>query len=216
MHYYQFHIGDYASHTRHLSLYEDLAYRRLLDFYYLHEQPIKQRDIARQIGMRDQEQDVLTVLNEFFLSTEDGFINPRADEEIRKYKEFIEAGKRGAAKRWAKDGYGEANSPPNAGLIPTINHKPITKDKSAPDVAKPEEVSDLVWQEFIAHRKAKKAKVTPLVMDIIIKEAKAAGWPLEDALKECIARGWQSFKAEWVQKKSFAFQPPRNGLAGAI
>lgn len=88
--------------------------------------------------------------------------------------------------------------------------------QKAPDVAKPEEVSDLVWQEFIAHRKAKKAKVTPLVMDIIIKEAKAAGWPLEDALKECIARGWQSFKAEWVQKKSFAFQPPRNGLAGAI
>lgn len=130
MHYYQFHIGDYASHTRHLSLYEDLAYRRLLDFYYLHEQPIKQRDIARQIGMRDQEQDVLTVLNEFFLSTEDGFINPRADEEIRKYKEFIEAGKRGAAKRWAKAGHGEAISPHNAGLIPTINHKPITKDIS--------------------------------------------------------------------------------------
>ncbi|NDH69342.1 MAG: DUF1376 domain-containing protein, partial [Gammaproteobacteria bacterium] len=33
MHYYQFHIGDYKSHTHHLSLLEDLAYRRLLDFY---------------------------------------------------------------------------------------------------------------------------------------------------------------------------------------
>jgi len=35
MHYYQFNIGDYASHTRHLSDLEDLAYRRLLDAYYL-------------------------------------------------------------------------------------------------------------------------------------------------------------------------------------
>ena len=127
MHYYQFHIGDYASHTRHLSIHEDLAYRRLLDFYYLHEQPIKHRDIARQINMREFEQDVLTVLEEFFFSTDAGFINPRADLEIAKYKEFSEAGKRGAAKRWGSNG--EANSPPNATPIATNNHKPITNNQ---------------------------------------------------------------------------------------
>jgi uncharacterized protein YdaU (DUF1376 family) len=129
MHYYQFHIGDYKSHTHHLSLIEDLAYRRLLDHYYLHEAPIKQRDIARQIGMRDHEQEVLTVLDEFFISAEDGFIHPRADAEIAKFKEFAEAGKRGAAKRWAKGGDGEAISPPNAPPIATINHKPITNNQ---------------------------------------------------------------------------------------
>jgi uncharacterized protein YdaU (DUF1376 family) len=126
MHYYQFHIGDYMSHTRHLSLYEDLAYRRLLDFYFLHEQPIKHRDVARQIGMREHEEDVLTVLNEFFLSTPEGFVNPRADKEINQYKEFAEAGKRGAAKRWGKPPNGEAISPPNATPIATNNHKPLT------------------------------------------------------------------------------------------
>lgn len=86
MHFYKFHIGDYMSHTRHLSLYEDLAYRRLLDFYFLHEQPIKHRDAARQISMREHEEDVLTVLNEFFLSTDDGFVNPRANKEIMEFK----------------------------------------------------------------------------------------------------------------------------------
>jgi hypothetical protein len=86
MHFYKFHIGDYMSHTRHLSHYEDLAYRRLLDFYFLHEQPIKHRDAARHIGMRDHEEDVLTVLNEFFLSTEDGFVNSRADKEIAEFR----------------------------------------------------------------------------------------------------------------------------------
>ena len=126
MHYYQFHIGDYKSHTHHLSLMEDLAYRRLLDFYFLHEQPIKHRDIARQIGMREHEEDVMTVLNEFFISTEDGFVSPRADKEIKQYKEFAEAGKRGAAKRWGTPPNGEAISPPNATPIATNNHKPIT------------------------------------------------------------------------------------------
>jgi len=127
MHYYSFHIGDYKSHTHHLTLMEDLAFRRLLDHYYLHQAPIKQRDIARQIGMRDQEQDVLTVLNEFFVSTEDGFINPRADKEIAAYCLMAEAGKRGADKRWNKGG----DSPPIATPLPPLtppnsNHEPVT------------------------------------------------------------------------------------------
>ena len=130
MHFYQFHIGDYKSHTHHLSMMEDLAFRRLLDHYYLHEVPIKQRDIARQIGMRDNEQEVLAVLNEFFISTEDGFINPRADTEIAKYRKFSEDGKKGAAMRWHKDTNGEANSPPNATPMATNNHKPITNNQS--------------------------------------------------------------------------------------
>ena len=126
MHYYNFHIGDYKSHTSHLSVIEDIAYRRLLDFYYLHEKPIRQQNIARQIGMREHEQDVLTILDEFFLSSPEGFVHPRADKEIAKFKEFAEAGKRGAAKRWGANG--EANSPPNPTPIATNNHKPITNN----------------------------------------------------------------------------------------
>jgi len=138
MHFYQFHIGDYKSHTHHLSMIEDLAFRRLLDHYYLHEAPIKQRDIARQIGMRDSEQEVLAVLNEFFISTEVGFINPRADTEIAKYRKFSEDGKKGAAMRWHKDTNGEANSPPNATPMATNNHKPITNNQIKPSICPPD------------------------------------------------------------------------------
>ena len=135
MHYYNFHIGDYKSHTSHLSVIEDIAYRRLLDFYYLHEKPIKQHDIARQIGMREHEQDVLTILDEFFLSSPEGFVHPRADKEISRFKEFAEAGKRGAAKRWGANG--EANSPPNPTPIATNNHKPITNNHINTDICPP-------------------------------------------------------------------------------
>jgi uncharacterized protein YdaU (DUF1376 family) len=206
MHFYQFHIGDYKSHTHHLSLIEDLAFRRLLDHYYLHEVPIKQRDIARQIGMRDNEQEVLAVLNEFFVSSEQGFVNPRADEEISKYRKFSEDGKKGAAIRWHKGSNGEANSPPNATPIATnnqepitINHKPI-KEK-ATVVATPVGVSQSVWDDFKTLRKAKKAPITQRAIDGLIAEAKKANWTLEQALTECCVRGWQAFKAEWVADK---------------
>jgi len=146
MHYYQFHIGDYASHTRHLTAFEDLAYRRLLDAYYLQESPLNVgiTAVSRQINMREHEVEVEAVLREFFELTESGWVNRRADLEIAKYQEFIAAGKRGAAKRWGKGedkggdkgANGEGNSPPNATPIATINHKPITntKDNTSTDV----------------------------------------------------------------------------------
>jgi len=164
MHYYQFHIGDYKSHTHHLSLLEDLAYRRLLDFYFLHENPIKHRDIARQIGMRDHEEDVITVLNEFFISTANGFVNPRADKEIKQYKEFSEAGKRGAAKRWSTPPNGEANSPPNATPIATNNHKPITinhKPKKEQQRGSRLPVDFVLDEEWIAFCKQERPDLNP-------------------------------------------------------
>jgi len=207
MHYYQFHIGDYVTHTKHLTLLEDLAFRRLLDFYYLHEKPIRQREIARQIGMRDHEQEVLSVLEEFFVSTDEGYINPRADREIAKFKDFSEAGKRGAAKRWGSDSPPiatplPAHSPPNATPIATNNHKPITNNQINTVATAPESVDNSVWEDFLKIRKAKKAPMTATALEAIKREAEKAGWPLNDAIKECVVRGWQGFKAEWVEKRT--------------
>jgi len=204
MHYFQFHIGDYKSHTHHLSLLEDLAYRRLLDFYFLHENPIKHRDIARQIGMRDHEEDVMTVLNEFFISTSEGFVNPRADKEIKQYKEFAEAGKRGAAKRWGTPPNGEANSPPNATPIATNNHKPITtnhkpKREIATIVACPPDVDQQIWDDWQQLRKAKKAPVTETVINSARKEAAKANMAFSDFLSVWCARGSQGLQAEWLK-----------------
>lgn len=207
MHYYQFNIGDYASHTRHLNLLEDLAYRRLLDIYYLQERPLNTgiASVARQINMRDHETEVKAVLEEFFELTEEGWINRRADQEIAKYQEFIAAGKRGAAKRWAKatekggelDANREANTPPNATPIVNNKHKTITNIKDI----RPEDVELSVWQDFLKHRKTKKAEVTETVLKTIRTEADKAGWKMQDALTEMCSRGWTGFKADWVKGK---------------
>lgn len=51
--WYKFHIGDYLTHTVHLSDAEDLAYRRLLDLYYMSEQeiPLNMDAVARKIRL---------------------------------------------------------------------------------------------------------------------------------------------------------------------
>ena len=72
--------------------------------------------------------------------------------------------------------------------------------KKATVVATPFGVSDSVWQEFKSLRKAKKAPITQRAIDAINTEAKKANWTLEKALEECVVRGWQAFKADWVVK----------------
>jgi hypothetical protein len=74
--------------------------------------------------------------------------------------------------------------------------------KKATSVAPPEGVSDSVWREFKSLRKAKKAPITQRAIDAISSEANKAGWTLEKALEECVVRGWQAFKADWVATKA--------------
>ena len=201
MYYYQFNIGDYASHTQRLSLLEDLAYRRLLDEYYLHERPFNSglTSVARQIGMREHENEVQFVLESFFHLTDDGWINVRADKEIAHFKGKIEqasrAGKASAERR--NNGRSTDVQPTNNQEPITNNHKPIKNT-----VAPPSGVTESVWQDWLSLRKTKKAAVTQTAIDGIAKEASKAGVSLQVALETCCARGWTGFKAEWLQDKA--------------
>lgn len=217
LHYYQFNIGDYSSHTRHLTLFEDLAYRRLLDEYYLHERPFSEclTTVARQIGMRDQENEVKYVLETFFVLGERGWENKRAEEEIARFKAKNEASSRGgkkSAERRLNIGSSDLEvdlKSPSSTVQPTNNHKPITNNQEPvknntrlPAFSRPPDVEESVWNDFCQHRKAQRATITQTAIDGIQKEAKKAGWNLEAALRECVLRGWRGFKAEWVREKS--------------
>ena len=97
--WYKFHIGDYLTHTVHLSDAEDLAYRRLLDLYYMSEKeiPLDTESVARKIRL---DLDITeSVLDEFFERTETGYFNNRCHVEVAKYQHQVEnnrqLGKRG-------------------------------------------------------------------------------------------------------------------------
>jgi len=84
MNYYPFHVGDYIAHTAHLDPLEDIAYRRMLDLYYMQEQPlpIDGNKLLRLIRMKDHAEVVDRVLREFFVMTENGWIHERTEEYL--------------------------------------------------------------------------------------------------------------------------------------
>lgn len=104
MNFYPFHIGDYASATRHLTWEEDLAYRRLIDAYYTREAPIPldKRQAYRLVcaSTNDQREAIDSVLGEFFIETEQGYTHNRCDEEIAIKIAKSEKAARSAKARW--------------------------------------------------------------------------------------------------------------------
>ena len=203
MHFYSFNIGDYMSHTVHLSLMEDLAYRRCLDIYYLHEKPLPEdaTEVARLIRMPEHKPEVVQVLKEFF--THDvgtGYVHKRTDEEITKYQAKIQAASRaGKASALARSNASSTTVQPNK-KQETLNKKQET------NIKRPRNVSKKTWDDFLTHRKNKKAPLTETALIGIKNEVKKTTISLEDALVMCQARGWQSFKSDWINKeqKSFA------------
>jgi uncharacterized protein YdaU (DUF1376 family) len=123
--YFSFHIGDYATHTRHLSLMEDLAYRRMLDLYYTTEKPLPDAaQTARLIGMRDHVEEVAAVLADFFTASEAGHTQTRCDDEIDRYHKKADSARSANQKRWGSDRLLKSD----ATQIPTKNQEPITKE----------------------------------------------------------------------------------------
>jgi uncharacterized protein YdaU (DUF1376 family) len=167
VHSYLFHLGDYGTHTSHLTLMEDLAYRRLIDLYYLHESPPMgtPEQISRRIRMPKEVNSVQQVLNEFFEEElSDSGDNPfpvwrnkRCDEEIEKFQALKEHGRKGAAKRWDK-GWDRgaiatplgSQSQPNANHNHNHNHnhKPETNNSRARGTRFQQQVLPDEWVDF--------------------------------------------------------------------
>ena len=212
MHYYQHHIGDFIKATSRLSDCQTMAYLRLLWMYYDSEKPLKPdiKILAFQIGASQEDTELL--LQSYFVLCENGWHQKRCDKEIEEYRELLNkksnAGKASAEQRRNRrltdveqmlNGSGTDEQLTNNQEPITNNHKPIKERATV--VATPVGVSEIVWQDFKNHRRAKKAQVTQRVVDEIAKQAMLAGWPLEEAMKETVVRNWQTFKAEWVTVK---------------
>ena len=78
---------------------------------------------------------------------------------------------------------------------------------------RPSDVSEELWTEYLAHRKAKKSTVSNTVIDSLRTDAKTVGLSLEQAMQMQIKRGWTGFEPSWV---TGANQPISNQFAGAI
>jgi hypothetical protein len=68
-------------------------------------------------------------------------------------------------------------------------------------ITKPDDVNEVVWSDWVKHRKAKKALITETVIKRIRNESLKAGISLESAMELMCVRNWQGFEADWVKSK---------------
>lgn len=119
---------------------------------------------------------------------------------------------------------GQEVAPEGSGGDPNRGHDVTTKAGSNTEISNkgpkldfstwPAEPSPERLAAWLEHRKAKKAKVTDLVMETMGKQLHAAaaiGWTVDDALVEICFRNWQGFKASWLEPKR---RNPQHGNAG--
>ncbi len=231
MNYYPFHVGDYSAHTDHLDALEDLAYRRMLDKYYLRESalPADPAEVARLIRLRSNVAEVTAVLQEFFVLTDGGWVNVRCDEEILRMQDKQTKAKASAeasvAARQAKakqPAQTSAERPlserqtdvelptPTPTPTPTpINTTPpdggVPRKRSTPAAAaRPDDVSEPVWQDFQRLRREKRAPLTDTALAGVRREAQKAGVSMEVAVAYCCEAGWQGFNAGWYAERNGA------------
>ena len=196
MHYYSFHPGDYLKDTAHLSLLEDATYRRLIDFYYISEQPIPvgTQSVARRLRLEPQMVDA--VLSEFFELRDDGWHQARCDDEIEAYHALCERnranGKAGGRRKRTQSqpsgnpvatqmgGQNEANHKPL-----TINHELSTKvDKAAARGTK---------EELVAY--AIELGLQASDGDFMFENWSANGWKNGNAA----SKDWKAGMRKWKQ-----------------
>ena len=184
MNYYPHHIGDYKSATMHLSNEEDLAYRRLLEMYYDTEQPIplETQWVARRLRVATEA--LQSVLNDFFVKSEQGWRHPKCDLVIREYHEMAEKNRRNGKlggrpktnKQAVKNPVGSqsvaSGNPVETHSKANQEPKPRTKNQvfSATKVARPLSVSVQVWDDWLLVRKKKDQPLTATAWEQTLKE----------------------------------------------
>lgn len=136
MHYYQFSIGDYRAATTHLSNEEDLAYRRLLDMYYDTEKPITTDTTWVARRLRVGVNVVLSVLEDMFVLTNEGWRHARCDDVIAQYHAMAEKNRANGKRGGRKKNPVASESQPIAKA--TINHEQVNQEPfvDAPPIGK--------------------------------------------------------------------------------
>jgi len=200
-------VADYLASTSRLTTQQHGAYLLLIMDYWKNGPPPDDDAILCQITRLNQEdwEKNKQVLLGFFDVQDGKWTHARIEKEIaeaqtKREKQTARA-KNAATKRWELNATSNATS--NAQAIPKQcpTPTPTPTQKRPKTNTAPEGVSLEVWDSFLQQRQKTRAVVTETVIKTIQKEADLAGWPLERALSEIVARGWRGFKAEWVKDK---------------
>lgn len=217
-------IGDYLRDTQALHAEQHGAYLLLIMAAWGNEgrlpgDPEDLAAIARVPIERWQSHTAAKVLP-FFRQDGATYVHDRVVAELERARTNVaqksRAGAAGAAARWQKDGSRIAGA--NADALraesrndaPSPSPSPISSPVGEEKARGPRALSlvDLVADgltaevaaEWLAHRRRKKAPLTPRAWSGIKAEAARAGWTAQAAVEKALARGWTGFEADWVRQ----------------
>jgi uncharacterized protein YdaU (DUF1376 family) len=222
-------VADYLADTGHLDCAEHGAYIMLIMHYWqtggLPNDDRKLASIAR--AMPEQWLSMKPTIAEFF---DAGWRHGRIDAELKKsslaYERRVNAGHKGGIATRAKE-----QCLSNAPALPkqSLHNTDIDPNGSilAPSARKPTHFNEIcgilegclspkTTLDLIAHRKAKRAPLTPRAAELLVAAFRDHGEP-EQCAEAMIANGWQGFKPEWMNNKARAGPTCRsNGTQGFV
>ena len=219
MHFYTHNVGDFAIETKFMTFEQKGIYVDLVDHYLASGKPLAS-DWLANLKRLASDGAVEAVLSACFEEDGDVFRSAKLDKMLQDYEKRAEKNRENAKKPRKKSNENRELGPDSESVdcvlasgkriasesLTTNNHKPLTnnqlvnkKTKQKKVAEKPDGVTEQVWDDFLLTRKEKKAPLTQTALDLIKSEAEKAGISLNDALSMACSRGWQSFKAEWVQ-----------------
>jgi len=183
--FYPHHISDFNNATRHLTRVERSVYRDAIELYYDTESALifdVGRLERRLICTDETEKEALkSILSEFFIKTDEGFIHERCEIEIAKYRANTSAkAKAGIASAEARRKKKAEREQKSTGVEhalnsveQTINQEPITnnqlKDKRIDRSTLDPELVDHLFEKFwnAGMVKTGKKKAKPIYVKIL-------------------------------------------------
>ena len=203
-------IGDYLADTSRLTTEQHGAYLLLLmDYWRSGRLPDNDQVLAQITKLSpDAWSNARAMLEQFFSIEDSHWVHKRVEQELdqavfnkaKNHQRAVDA----ANARWnkqQKDATSNANSNAQAMLKQCPSPSP-SPSKNINIINKPEDVSEDIWNDFVLHRKSKKAPITKTVMNGLVRESGKAGITLEKAITVTIERNWQGFNSEWYLKDS--------------
>ncbi len=140
--YYPRYPAHYIAKTMHLTMEQDGAYNRLLDWYYLNERPIPNgaRYAITRAMTASERKSVDSVLAEFFTNEGDAWSNDRTEGEIATAQPKIAAAKANGKKggRPRKNPAGSTEKP--TGFITETHSEPTAKAPQSPIPKKEQDI----------------------------------------------------------------------------
>ncbi|HEZ2927691.1 replication protein [Neisseria meningitidis] len=111
----------------------------------------------------------------------------------------------------AADAHTPADHPENGERAATVKAKP-TKHETELALLAAHGITGQVAADFLQVRKAKRQPLTETAMKLLAADAAKCGMTALQAVEYAIGNGWASFRAEWLQNKTFGGSGNRGGM----